>query len=180
MRNGIIQEEGAMFSLLKSNLDNLTWKAEKGRNFGLISAAGELGKLIIGGFCTGAATLETAHGRWTFRREGFVHPQVAIRREGAETLLAIFHLSASGSGRVQLGGVEYEFGRQGWWHPTYEFTQGGETLMRFETKDGELRAEVARAGADAEVLSLLLGLGCYAQALAADDATAVALIAAVV
>ncbi len=148
-----------MVSLLKSNLDNLTWKAEKGRNFTLISAAGELGKLTTGGFCTGAASLETAHGQWTFQREGFVHPQVAIRRLGVETPVAIFHLSASGKGRVQLGGVEYAFVRQGWWHQTCEFTQGGARVMRFETRNGELRVEMARPVTDAEELSLLLGLG---------------------
>jgi hypothetical protein len=167
-------------SLLKSNLDNLTWKAEKGRNFALISAAGDLGSLTIGGFSSRAASLETAHGQWTFKREGFVHPQVAVRRQGEEAPMAIFHLSGSGQGRVQLGGVEYEFARTGWWHQTCELTQAGAPVMRFETKDGELRAIVARFVTNAEELSLLLGLAGYAHVLAADDAATVAIMAAVI
>jgi hypothetical protein len=148
----------------------------------LSSAEGVVARLTFAGICGSMANGETAHGRWTFKREGFLHPRVSIRRSGSDVTIAILSLSASGNGRLTLpGGTEYRFVTSGWCRERWRFDKLEKTVIQFERSRGGAKVAIEDRAAGDEVLSILSLLGIYMPVLAeAEDAAIAASTAAVI
>src|SRR3974390_1144186 len=96
------------------------------RNHLLSSSAGVAGTLSFENYHGSRAQGETAHGVWTFKREGFLQTRVSIRRPGSDATIGMVSLSASGNGILTLpGGVEYRFSTSGWFRDHWCFEKGG-------------------------------------------------------
>lgn len=152
------------------------------RNHLLSSAAGLAGKLSFVKSCGSLAEGETAQGAWTFKREGFLHPRVNVRRPGSDVTIGILSLSAIGNATLTLpGGAEYRFSISGWCRDHWRFDKGGRPVVRFERTHGGAQATIESSGDDQHTLSLLLLLGRYIPLLVdADDAAMAASMAAIV
>jgi hypothetical protein len=64
------------------------------------------------------ATGESADGKWTFKRVGFLHPKVTIRETGTESDIATFSLSWGGDGVLEIPSEAsaFLFKRTSMWH----------------------------------------------------------------
>jgi hypothetical protein len=163
---------------------DLQWARDSAskRNHLLSSSASLAGKLSFENNHGSRAQGETAHGVWTFKREGFLQPRVSIRRPGSDATIGMVSLSASGSGILTLpGGVEYRFSTSGWCRDHWRFEKRGQPVVRFERSRGGAKASIENTSESAETMSILLLLGSYLPVLTeADDAALAASMAAVV
>jgi hypothetical protein len=132
------------------------------------------------------AEAETADRRWTFKREGFWHPQVTVRVAGSDQNLAAFHPAWTGGGRLELSdGQALHFSAANFWHTQWAWqTSDGKSPVAFHSKQGflksgalvelisppEWRGNMAEGGEGD--LSLLVVLGWYLLVLFARDAAA--------
>jgi hypothetical protein len=148
----------------------------------LSSAEGLVATLSFAGVCRSMARGETAHGSWTFKREGFLHPRVSIRRSGSDATIGILSLSAGASGTLTLsGGAGYRFVTSGWSRKRWRFDKGDRTVVRFERARGGAIAIVEDMSEGEEVLSILSLLGIYLPLLAdAEESAMAASMAAVI
>jgi hypothetical protein len=124
------------------------------------------------------ATGETAEGRWTLKRVGFVRPRVTVRAAGSETQAAMVTLDWAGNGDVQLAdGHEFRWARMGFWHSEWAFTgTGGQPLLVFKPRFVMMRSE-AEITVEAQALSLpelslLALLGWYLMVLINEETAA--------
>ncbi len=64
------------------------------------------------------ATGESADGRWTLKRVGFLRPRVTVRTEGSQSDLAVVTVNTGGGGKIAFMDVsEFTLRRTGFWHP---------------------------------------------------------------
>ncbi len=91
------------------------------------------------------AVAEFHEGNYTFKREGFLRPYITIRRENAESNLAIMRfISGSVIRNAMLGlsgtlefetGERYAFNRLSYWKSRWAFTdENGNLLVTFDRK----------------------------------------------
>jgi hypothetical protein len=114
------------------------------------------------------ATGETAEGRWTIKRTGFLRPRVTVREAGSETQVALVSLHSGGTtGEVKLAD-EHEFRWNGMTPHRAEcaFTSvAGEPLVtfrpRFVMMQSEAEIEIEKRALALPELSLLALLGWY-------------------
>ena len=120
------------------------------------------------------ATGQTAHGAWTFKREGFFHPRVSIRRAGSDVTIGILALSMGGGGVLTLAGSgEYRLAVSGWARKLWCFQKGGETVIGFERSGDNASVTIEPSGASPETISILCLLGRYMPVLADSDDAAI-------
>jgi hypothetical protein len=130
------------------------------------------------------ASAEVTSQNWTFKKQGFLHPRIAVRIPSSDANLAVFRRNWSGS-----GALEYPDGRQihwrhtSFWKPEWVFVQGEDRpLLRFKQRLGlmKISARVEFDPADAAVpdLPMLAALGWYLLLLAAQAAAAAAVMVA--
>ena len=123
---------------------------------------------------------------WTFKREGFWHPQVTARVPGSDSNLAVFKPAWTGGGTLELSeGRVLKFGAANFWHSQWSWWDpSGKLLMQFKSHAGLLRMEgQLDIAADAVALSelpLLVVLGWYLLILFARDTAVAGSTAAVV
>ena len=134
---------------------SLEWKRDRALNRAhvLSSQGGLVGRLSFAGMCGSLATGETAHGAWTFKREGFLHPRVTIRRAGSDVTIGVLAVTGSGRGTLTLpGGEEYRLTTSGWSRSRWSFERGAEAVVRFERISGGAAVTIANRAAspDAE------------------------------
>lgn len=148
----------------------------------LSSARGSVGELSFTSPFGSLATGKTAHGTWTFKREGFLHPRVSIRRAGSDVTIGILALSMSGGGVLTLaGGGEYRLLASGWSRKHWCFQKIGDTVIGFERSGDKAKVTIGTPNASPETVSILCLLGRYMPVLAdADDAAIAASTAAVI
>lgn len=110
---------------------------------------------------------ETAEGRWTLKREGFLRPRVTVRVAGSDADAAIVALHWGGTGEVKFAdGHEFLWTYMNFWRSEWAFTStGGEPLFIFRPNLAVTRteAEIEVGGESLSLpeLSLLALLGWY-------------------
>ena len=154
---------------------------ESKRKYVLEGASGEVAHLAFTSSWTGSlATGQTAHGEWTFKRAGFLHPRIIVRRAGADAACAVLSVSAMGNGTLAIEGAgEYKLASSGWLHRSWEFSGAGSRLLHFEQSHGGAEVEILGGAVPPDSLSIMLLLGWYFPVIANEDAAAVAIMAAV-
>ncbi len=161
----------------------LRWTPRPGRTFVLLadSVAGvavedqEAGRLFFSGKSGSLAKGATAHGEWTFKREGFLHPRITVRKTGADSNCGALSLSASGNGKLSfVWGEEFGFSTGGWMQSHWSFKRGLVEVVRFSRDGSSADVEILDLTIPAETLSVMVLLGWYAPLLAADEAAVIA------
>jgi hypothetical protein len=124
------------------------------------------------------ATGETAEGRWTLKRAGFLRPRITVRVAGSDAEAAVVTLQWSGNGDVQLtDGHQFRWARMNFWHSEWAFTNtGGEPLLVFKPKfvmmGSEAEIEIEAQALSLPELSLLALLGWYLMVLINEETVA--------
>jgi hypothetical protein len=155
------------------------WSVRPGRSFVLEAESAEFGMLAFSGKSGSLAKGLTAHGEWTFKREGFLYPRITVRSTGADSNCGALTLSANGNGKLSLGkGEEFNFVIGGWLQNHWSFSRGIAEIVRFSRDGSSADVEVVNPTVTPETLSVLVLLGWYAPLLAADEAAVVATISA--
>jgi hypothetical protein len=122
------------------------------------------------------ATAETAERRWSFKREGFWHPQVTVRSPDSEQNEGLFRPGWAGGGTLDLGnGRLLRLGAANFWHTQWDWQlPDGSAAVEFNSRSGFLKSgsevkidDGARALPE---LPLLVVLGWYLLVLFARDA----------
>jgi len=161
----------------------LRWTPRPGRRFVLLADSGagvaaedsETGRLFFSGKSGSLAKGETAHGEWTFKREGFLHPRITVRKTGADNNCGALVLSANGNGKLNLAwGEEFVFSTGGWLQSHWSFKRGAIESVRFSRDGSSADVEILNPALAAETLSVLVLLGWYAPLLAAEEAAIIA------
>lgn len=120
------------------------------------------------------AEAETAEGRWTLEREGFLRTRVTVRAPGSDTDLAVFRPHWAGGGDLVGGlGEGLEFASASFWHSEWVWRAEDRVLISYRGPGGLLKANAAmelapEAGALPNV-GLLAVLGWYLLLLFARD-----------
>jgi hypothetical protein len=152
----------------------LRWSARPGRTFVLEAEGLEIGRLAFSGKSGSLAKGMTAHGEWTFKREGFLHPRITVRKTGADSNCGALTLSANGNGRLTLAwGEEFSFVTGGWLQNHWSFNRNLMEIVRFSRDGSSADVEVVNPTVSEETLSVLVLLGWYAPLLAADEAAVI-------
>ena len=127
------------------------------------------------------AIAEAAGGTWTFKRVGFWHTRATVRKEGADTDLAVFeHNTWSGGGTLTLADGRKIQITTNFWQSRIEFQwEDGRALFRYET-EGFMRLgatlELLPAGAALQELPWLLAFGWYLVVMIQHDAASQAVV----
>jgi hypothetical protein len=152
----------------------LRWSARPGRTFILEAEGNEAGRLAFSGKSGSLAKGLTAHGEWTFKREGFLHPRITVRKTAADSNCGALSLSANGNGKLTLAwGEEFNFITGGWLQSHWSFNRGLTEIVRFSRDGSSADVEIINPRVNAETLSVLVLLGWYAPLLAADEAAVI-------
>jgi hypothetical protein len=120
---------------------------------------------------------ESQHGRWIFRRNGFLGAGSEILDAQSQLQIASFKAAWSGGGVLSFSdGQVFRLECQGLWHPVWTMTSpDGEAVLRLHSR--EKTVEVFAAQVPEDRLSLLtLFTWCRVQQ-AHEDAAAAAMIA---
>jgi hypothetical protein len=161
----------------------LRWTPRPGRTYVLLAEgdarvpAGdqETGRLFFSGKSGSLAKGETAHGEWTFKREGFLYPRITVRETAADSNCGALMLSANGNGKLSLAwGEEFNFVTGGWMQSHWSFKRGPVEVVRFSRDGSSADVEILNSAMAPETLSVLVLLGWYAPLLAAEEAAVIA------
>jgi hypothetical protein len=104
--------------------------------------------------------------RWTFQREGFWHPRVAVRLPDSDDNAATFQASWSGGGSLELRDRVLRFGPANFWHSQWDWQDGEkQSLVHFKSQHGFLKmegqVEIEPSAAALPELPLIVVLGWY-------------------
>ena len=151
------------------------WSVRPGRSYVLEAEGLELGRLAFSREGRSLAQGMTAHGEWTFKREGFLHPRITVRSTGEIANCGSLTMAANGNGKLSLtSGEEFNFITSGWLQSHWSFHRGLVEIVRFGRDGSSADVEVINPKVSAETLSVLVLLGWYAPLLAADEAAVIA------
>jgi hypothetical protein len=131
-----------------------------GRIIGILSWSNGTGSL---------ATAESAEGRWTLKRAGFLRPRITAHEVGSESDYAVVLMGMGGDGALRLsGGQLFQFQRSGFWHPELNVLDDrSRTVIRLKIDRGrpeeEASVEIEEKNASryAQNISFLAILGWY-------------------
>ena len=120
------------------------------------------------------ADVETIEGQWTFKRQGFLHPQVTVRSAGSEEDVAVFRPHWTGGGHVVSGlGAGLEFSSANFWNSAWNWKDNDQVLITYRGPRGLLKAqaamEIAPEAGRRPNLGLLAVLGWYLILLVGKD-----------
>ena len=120
---------------------------------------------------------ETADQQWTFKREGFWHPQVTIRVPDSDVNVAVFRPAWTGGGTLELPGQNLRFGAANFWHSQWDWLDATDKpLVHFKSRAGLLKmdgqVDIETDAASLPELPLLVVLGWYLLILFARDSAA--------
>ncbi len=116
--------------------------------------------------------------QWTFKREGFWHPQVTIRTPGSDVNVAVFKPAWTSGGTLELPQARLlRFGAANFWHSQWDWSDpAGKPLVHFKSHPGVLKTEgevdIESGAAALSELLLLVVLGWYLLILFARDSAA--------
>jgi len=130
------------------------------------------------------AVAETAEGRWTFKRVGFLNPRVTVRMADEQDDVAVYYPKLWGDGVLIFdNGTSLAWKPVNFWRTEWVFTDSaGGLLMKlnlgraneklsdiFKT---QATVEMSSADASRHLLSILAPLGLYLLILHREDAAA--------
>jgi hypothetical protein len=147
------------------------------------------GDEVVGGLTWKRSTLatgSTADHEWTFKREGFWHPQVTVRVAGSDANVALFRPHWAGGGILEIEpGKQFRLGAANFWHSQWDWLDAGEKpVVHFKSRQGLLKmeggVEIEPDAASSPDRDLLVVLGWYLLILFAHDATTASATATVV
>ena len=150
------------------------------RAFELKTGAEVVGTLRWASSFGSLADAVAADGHWTFKRIGFLSPQISVRLHGSDANLARFKPQWTGDGGLEFpSGQCFRWSGSGLWRSRWSFTNvSGERLVDFEPCDSFFKTsasvKITPTGREMAELSLLVLLGWYLMLLRSDDDTAVA------
>ena len=116
---------------------------------------------------------ETAEGRWSFKRTGFIHQRVIVRAGDSEQDFATVAMSWKGCGTLELPAARrFRWTQTSFWRQRYAFRddRARDLLQTCGAGHGKLRLSIGPEARGVEELPLLALLGAYLFTLAADDA----------
>ena len=122
------------------------------------------------------ASGETADQRWTFKREGFWHPQVTVRVPDSDANVAVFKPAWTGGGTLEIPqGRQLRFGAANFWHSQWDWLDAqNQPLVHFKSHQGLLKVEgevtIEASAVKSPDLPLLVVVGWYLLVLFARDA----------
>lgn len=156
------------------------------RFYELRSGAARLASLAFRSSFGTLAVAETAEGRWTFKRVGFLNPRVTVRVAGEQDDVAIYHPKLWGDGVLIFDeGISLTWQPVNFWRTEWVFTNSaGRLLMRFYLgRENEKLRDLFKTQATVEILSadasrhlfpVLAPLGLYLLIIHREDAAATA------
>ena len=152
--------------------DNLRWVASGKLESQLQTASGEvLATLEWNNRCSSLVTGESADGKWTPKRAGFL-PRVTIRRAGMDATVAEIQVNWNGGGDVRVApGSEFQFRRLGFWNPGLGVfnVAGQEILSTKPNLSGQMASVKIKPSAEnSPTKSLLAILSWYVIILSAE------------
>lgn len=111
---------------------------------------------------------ETADGKWSFHKHGFLNPHVLVRNIETGKQLGRFEAAMSGGGMLDLvEGRHYKFSANTWKAEWRWLATAGDELVTFDFSgyavDGspEGTVEIHEKGYESPCLPMLVVLGCY-------------------
>lgn len=112
------------------------------------------------------AEAETVDGVWTLNRQGFLRPQVTVRRPGSESDVAVFRPYWTGGGELVAGvGAGLEFVSANFWNSEWVWRDANQLLVTYREPHGLLKAnaavEIAAEARQLTTIGLLTVLGWY-------------------
>jgi hypothetical protein len=134
---------------------------------------------VLGGLSWMRSTLATgatADHEWTFKREGFWHPQVTVRVDGSDANVALFRPHWAGGGILETDGKQFRLGAANFWHSQWDWLDASDKpVVHFKSRQGLLKmeggVEIERDATKSPDLDLLVVLGWYLLVLFARDAS---------
>ena len=132
--------------------ETLTWSQPAAMKLVFALRAGteedQVGSLAFRSLFGTQATAESGDEAWTFKRVGFFHPRVTVRRLGTDDDVATFHNNTwSGGGSLVIPGGPTFRASTNFWQTKYEIaTPEGDPLVRLHY------GGVFRLHADVEIL----------------------------
>ena len=123
------------------------WSARPARKFVLLAEGAvegeESGRLFFSGKSGSLAKGVTAHGEWTFKRQGFLTLASPFARPAEDANCGSLILAASGDGKLSLAwGEEFKFVTGGWLHGHWSFNRGLIEIVRFSRDSSSADVEV--------------------------------------
>lgn len=120
-----------------------------------------------------------AEGEWTFKRLGFVHTYVTIRKNGEANNQAIFRNNTwSGGGTLEFPDGRKFQANSNYWHALFEFrNEAGESIMRFTNIGGfkmHAQLDLFPPSKSLEETSMMALLGWYLAVMISRDGEMVA------
>ncbi|HVT42797.1 MAG TPA: hypothetical protein VMT00_00235 [Thermoanaerobaculia bacterium] len=152
-----------------------TWVSPGAREFSLEKGHDQIGELrwekATGSLATGRLDAE----QWSFKRVGYFHPHVTVRRVGTEADIGRVVLGIGGGGSVQFrDGERYDWTSNLWRSEWGWMTPSGRSLVRFHREFGlgerSGSVEIPEDHLQTIHLPLLVVLGWYLIVLLAEDA----------
>lgn len=120
---------------------------------------------------------ETADGKWSFHKHGFLNPHVVVRDLKTSKHVGRFEAAMSGGGLLELtDGRHYKLAANTWKAEWRWLSTAGDELVTFDfigyAVDGspEGRIEIHEKGQKVAHLPMLVVLGCYLIHLIAESA----------
>jgi len=157
----------------------LTWsKISCNRSYELKQNDEVVGTLQRPGFWSSNFVAETQHGRWTFRRGGWLGSGAQIVDSASQQPIATLKSGWGCGGTLTFAdGQTFHLESRGWWRPVWSvIAEGGETLLRLHTREKSVEVLTAAAAPDSR-LSLLIMFIWYRVLQAEEDAASAAVVA---
>jgi len=167
-----------MIPLSSAISSGLTWSKISCRNYELTLNGEVVGTLQRPSFWSSNFLAETQHGRWTFRRGGWLGSGAQIVDSASQQPIATLKSGWGCGGTLTFAdGQTFHLESRGWWRPVWSvIAEGGETLLRLHTREKSVEVLTAAAAPDSR-LSLLIMFIWYRVLQAEEDAASAAVVA---
>jgi hypothetical protein len=156
-----------------------TWSKISCRNYELKLNHEVVGTLKRPSFWSSNFIAETQHGRWTFRRGGWLGSGAQIVDSASQQAIATLTSGWGCGGTLTFAdGQTFRLECHGWWRPVWSvIAESGEPLLRLHTREKTVEV-LSRAVPDSR-LSLLIMFIWYRKLQAEEDAASAAMVAVI-
>jgi len=171
-----------MIPLSSAVSSGLTWsKIPRSRNHELRCNGEVVGTLARPRFWGAEYEAETEHGRWTFRRGGFLGTGAEIVDTTSGEAIARFKSSWSARGTLTFAdGQTFRFECKGWWRPVWSVTtDGGQPVLLLHVREKTVELPAGAVAGESR-LALLVMFAWYRILQAEEDAASAATVTMIV
>ncbi len=159
----------------------LTWSKISCRGFELKRNGEVIGTLQRPSFWSTSYQADTASGRWTFRRSGFLCSGSQILESSSQQSIATFKSAWGGRGGTLTfsDGQTIQLECKGWWRPVWNVIGGsGETQFRLHRREKTIELPRATTAPD-DQLAMLIMFTWYRILQVEEDAASASVVAAI-